>query len=197
MRTDVVVVGAGPTGLAVDCWASSRRGRGAGARRRGRAGRDVPRPRSAATRRRSTYRLGVLGELAERALPINKVSIIVEGRELARLKVGAAMERLGGRTGLIISQAEIEAQLRERLAELGGTVEWGHRVAGLRNLRADGVSVRLDDATEIDAAWVIGADGAHSVIRKACNVGFPACRSSSGFCLPMCTPTWTGHAMRR
>ena len=117
-------------------------------------------------------RLGALGDLPERALPINKVVIAVEGRELARLQVGLAMERLGGRTGLIISQADIEAALRERLAELGGTIEWGHRVTGL-DLRADGVSVRLDDGSEVDAGWVIGADGAHSVVRKALTIGFP------------------------
>ena len=172
MRTDVVVVGAGPTGLAVAC--GLRAAEVAVRVLDGAAGPAVT-SRALGLQPRGVEvldRLGALGDLPQRALPINKVSIIVEGRELARLKVGAAMERLGGRTGLIISQAEIEAQLRERLAELGGTVEWGHRVAGL-NLRADGVSVRLDDATEIDAAWVIGADGAHSVIRKACNVGFP------------------------
>ena len=92
-------------------------------------------------------RVGALGDLPERALPINKVVITVEGRELARLQIGLAMERLGGRTGLIISQAEIEAALRKRLAELGGTIEWGHRVSGL-DARADGVTVLSTTATK-------------------------------------------------
>ena len=77
-----------------------------------------------------------------------------------------------GGPGLIISQAEIEAALRERLAELGGTIEWGHRVTGL-DARADGVTVRLDDGSDVEAGWVVGADGAHSVVRKALAVGFP------------------------
>ena len=76
-------------------------------------------------------RLGALGDLADRAQPIREVIITVEGRELARLQVGMSMERPGGRPGLIISQAEIEAALRERLAEFGGEVEWGHAVAEL------------------------------------------------------------------
>jgi 4,5-epoxidase len=33
--------------------------------------------------------------------------------------------------------------------------------------------VRLDDGSEFDAAWVVGADGAHSVARKAMGIGFP------------------------
>ncbi len=117
-------------------------------------------------------RLGALGDLRERAMPIIKVVMTVDGRELARLRVGAAMERLGVKPALIISQAEIEASLRDRLAELGATVEWSHRVTGV-DAGTDRVSVRLDDAGDIDTGWVIGADGAHSVVRKAMNVGFP------------------------
>jgi 4,5-epoxidase len=33
--------------------------------------------------------------------------------------------------------------------------------------------VRLDEGTDADAAWVVGADGAHSVVRKAMGIGFP------------------------
>jgi 2-polyprenyl-6-methoxyphenol hydroxylase-like FAD-dependent oxidoreductase len=172
MGDDVLVVGAGPTGLAVACGL-----RAAGVAVTvvdGAAGPAVT-SRALGLQPRGVEvldRLGALGDLPDRALPINKVVITVEGRELARLQVGQAMERLGKRTGLIISQAEIEAQLRQRLAELGGTVDWGRRVSGL-DPRPDGVAVRFDDGSEVDAGWVIGADGAHSIVRKALNVGFP------------------------
>ena len=172
MEADVIVVGAGPTGLAVAC---GLRAAGVAVRVLDGAAGPAVTSRALGLQPRGVEvldRLGALGDLPERALPINKVVIAVEGRELARLQVGLAMERLGGRTGLIISQADIEAELRRRLAELGGTIEWGHRVTGL-DLRADGVSVRLDDGSDVDAGWVIGADGAHSVVRKALNIGFP------------------------
>ena len=52
------------------------------------------------------------------------------------------------------------------------TVEWDRGVAGLAPA-PEGVTVRLDDGSEVDAAWVVGADGAHSVVRKAMGVGFP------------------------
>ena len=35
------------------------------------------------------------------------------------------------------------------------------------------MSVRLEDGSRIDAGWVVGADGAHSIVRKALGVGFP------------------------
>jgi 2-polyprenyl-6-methoxyphenol hydroxylase-like FAD-dependent oxidoreductase len=172
MDADVVVVGAGPTGLALAC----------GLRAAGVAVRVVDKaPRPAVTSRALGLqprgvevldRLGALGDLPQRAMPIRQVVVTVEGRELARLQIGLSMERLGGRPGLIMSQAEIEATLRDRLAELGGTIEWSRGVAAL-DANADGVSVRLDDDSRIDAGWVVGADGAHSVVRKALGVGFP------------------------
>ena len=39
--------------------------------------------------------------------------------------------RLVTRPGLIISQAEVEHSLRERLSDLGHQVEWGRTVCGL------------------------------------------------------------------
>jgi 2-polyprenyl-6-methoxyphenol hydroxylase-like FAD-dependent oxidoreductase len=170
--TDVVVVGAGPTGLTLAC---GLREAGVAVRVLDGAAGPAVTSRALGLQPRGVEvldRLGALGDLPERALPIREVVITVEGRELARLQVGLSMERLGGRTGLIISQAEIEAALRDRLAELGGIVDWDQRVTGL-DARADGVSVRLDDGDELDAGWVVGADGAHSIVRKSLGVGFP------------------------
>ncbi|HYZ66313.1 MAG TPA: FAD-dependent monooxygenase, partial [Mycobacterium sp.] len=97
--------------------------------------------------------------------------INVDGHELASFPVGQPT-RLGGPRGLLMSQADIEGALRDRLAALDGDVEWGRGVARLEPGQ-DGVALRLDDGTEADASWVVGADGAHSVIRKAMGVGFP------------------------
>jgi len=69
-------------------------------------------------------RLGALGDLPSRSLPIDQVVVHVGGRELARLVVGKPT-RLVRRPGLLVSQAEIEERLRLRLGELGGSVEWG------------------------------------------------------------------------
>ena len=172
MDTNVVVVGAGPTGLALAC---GLRAAGVGVRVLDQADGPAVTSRALGLQPRGVEvldRLGALGDLPERAIPIREVIITVEGRELARLQVGLSMERLGGRPGLIMSQAEIEGALRERLSALGGAVEWGRQVTGLEP-DSNGVSVSLDDGTSVDAGWVVGADGAHSIVRKAMGVGFP------------------------
>lgn len=169
---NVIVIGAGPTGLAAAC---GLRGAGVAVRVLDGAAGPAVTSRALGLQPRGVevlHRLGALADLPERAMPIDKVVMTVNGRELVRLWVGAAMRRLGVQPGLIISQAEIERAMRDRLAELGGKVEWGRRVAGLA-VRRDRVSVRLEDGGELDAGWVIGADGAHSIVRKALDVGFP------------------------
>ncbi len=170
---DVVVVGAGPTGLALAC---GLRAAGVGVRVLDQADGPAVTSRALGLQPRGIEvldRLGALGDLPERALPIREVSVTVEGRELARLQIGLSMERLGARPGLTMSQAEIEGALRERLSGLGGSVEWGRRVTGLER-DSTGVTITLgDDGTQLRAGWVVGADGAHSVVRKAMGVGFP------------------------
>jgi len=169
---DVVVVGAGPTGLTLAC---GLRAAGISVRVLDKAAGPAATSRALGLQPRGVEvldRIGALGDLPKRALPINKVVITVEGRELATLRVGPAMERLGGRTGLIISQAEIEAALRDRLTQLGGSIEWGRRVSGIE-VGADRAVARMEHGGEVDARWVVGADGAHSVVRKSLDVGFP------------------------
>jgi 2-polyprenyl-6-methoxyphenol hydroxylase-like FAD-dependent oxidoreductase len=170
--TDVVVVGAGPTGLALAC---GLRAAGLAVRVFDKAQGPAATSRALGLQPRGVEvldRLGALGDLPERGLPVRQVVVTVEGRELARLAVGQSMERLGGRAGLIISQAEIEGALRDRLTALGGTIEWRRGITGLAS-SSNGVTLRVEDTTEIHASWVVGADGAHSVVRKCMGVGFP------------------------
>jgi 2-polyprenyl-6-methoxyphenol hydroxylase-like FAD-dependent oxidoreductase len=171
MNADVVVVGGGPTGLALTV----------GLLKAGVTVRIVDKAAGPATTSRALGlqprgvevldRLGALSDLRQRAIPVDRVAVIANGRELANLRV-AQNTTLSGPRGLIISQAEIEAALRDRLADLGAHVEWGRGVAGVI-LGADGAGVRFDDGAQLDAQWVVGADGAHSVIRKVLGVGFP------------------------
>ena len=142
MDTEVVVVGAGPTGLALAC---GLRAAGLGVRVLDKAQGPAVTSRALGLQPRGVEvldRLGALGDLPQRGLPVRQVVVTVEGRELARLQVGQPMERLGGRAGLIISQAEIEGALRERLTALGGTIEWGRAITGVAS-GSNGVTLRV------------------------------------------------------
>src|ERR1700754_3521585 len=171
VMSDVIVVGAGPAGLTLAC---GLRAAGIDVRVLDRAAAPAVTSRALGLQPRGVEvldRLGALGDLPDHGLPIRSVTINVDGRELASFPVGEAT-RLGGPRGLIMSQADIEGALRDRLTALGADVEWGRGVAGLAPV-PDGVTVRLDDGSEVEAAWVVGADGAHSVVRKAMGIGFP------------------------
>ena len=171
MRSVVIVAGAGPTGLALAC---GLRAAGIDVRVLDKAAGPAVTSRALGLQPRGVEvldRLGALGDLPDRGLPIRSVTINVDGRELASFPVGQPT-RLGGPRGLLMSQADIEGALRDRLTALDGDVEWGRGIQGLQP-RPDSVTVRLDDGAVVDAAWVVGADGAHSVVRKAMGVGFP------------------------
>src|SRR4051794_11963435 len=145
----VVVVGAGPTGLAVAC---GLRLRGVSVRVLDRATGPAVTSRALGLQPRGAEvldRLGAVGALAERNRPIREVVVSVGGRELARLEVGRPTRRVQ-RPGLIVSQVEVERALRERLAALGATVEWECPVTAL----GAGADVVLADGRTVRAAWV-------------------------------------------
>jgi 2-polyprenyl-6-methoxyphenol hydroxylase-like FAD-dependent oxidoreductase len=77
--------------------------------------------------------------------------------------------------GLMIPQADTERLLDEYLGELGVTVERGIEVSGFSQ-REGGVDATLlhsDGQQEsISADWLIGCDGAHSMVRHSVNAPF-------------------------
>jgi 2-polyprenyl-6-methoxyphenol hydroxylase-like FAD-dependent oxidoreductase len=75
---------------------------------------------------------------------------------------------------LMLPQWRTEAILRDRLAEYGGYVELGTELAGFEQ-DADGVTAALihSGVTErIRAGYLVGADGGHSFVRRALGIGF-------------------------
>jgi 2-polyprenyl-6-methoxyphenol hydroxylase-like FAD-dependent oxidoreductase len=80
---------------------------------------------------------------------------------------------------LAIPQRRLEQLLDERLAELGGTVRRGHELTALSphddavtlDIRGPGGDYRLS------ARYLVGCDGAHSLVRKQAGIGFPGTTS--------------------
>lgn len=76
---------------------------------------------------------------------------------------------------LPVPQRRVEQVLRERAAELGVEIRWGAAVTGFTDT-ADGVRVEVDDAagpSTIEAAYLVGADGGHSAVRRLAGIEFP------------------------
>jgi 2-polyprenyl-6-methoxyphenol hydroxylase-like FAD-dependent oxidoreductase len=75
---------------------------------------------------------------------------------------------------LIIPQWRVEQVLRERLAESGGRVELATELTGFAQ-NSDSVTATLgspDGTEQLAAEYMVGSDGGHSFVRKGLGVGF-------------------------
>lgn len=179
--TDVLVVGAGPTGLALAC----------GLRLQGVGVRVVDRMPAPATTSRANFvhvrgsevldRLGALGELPERSVRAMRITTYLGDKPVMRLRFGDPGLRTAA-PPMVVSQAHVEAELRRRLAELGVNPEWGAALADLTQ-DDDGVTARLDDGRTVRARWVVGCDGTGSAVRSAAGIDAPGVRLSERFLL--------------
>ncbi|HZN79520.1 MAG TPA: FAD-dependent oxidoreductase [Mycobacterium sp.] len=72
---------------------------------------------------------------------------------------------------LMVPQATTERLLLDRLTELGGTVIRPKTLTSVTQ-DGDGVTAAFDDGEAITARYVVGADGIHSTVRKQAGIGF-------------------------
>jgi 2-polyprenyl-6-methoxyphenol hydroxylase-like FAD-dependent oxidoreductase len=191
MTPDVLVVGAGPTGLTLACALAAQ---GVAVRVLDRA------PGPAATSRANILhargvevlgRVGALGDLQERSLAPVGMTMHARGRALATMRF--APDDRESVQALFVSQAAVEAQLRRRLGELGVEVEWGAVVTGVAQ-DAGGVTVESAGAGPVRAGWLAGCDGAHSTVRGLAGIDFPGVAVVEQFLLADVHADW---AMRR
>ncbi|MET1073248.1 MAG: FAD-dependent oxidoreductase [Umezawaea sp.] len=79
------------------------------------------------------------------------------------------------RLALMVPQFLTERRLRERLAELGHVVRYGHELVEF-DQDTDGVTARIatpDGERTVRTRYLVGADGGSSSVRKALGIGFP------------------------
>ncbi|MDN5857740.1 MAG: FAD-dependent monooxygenase [Pseudonocardia sp.] len=186
----VIVIGAGPSGLAVACGLLQQ---GVPVRVLDRADRPALTSRANILHARGVEvldRLGALADLRDRAVTVMSVTMHVGGRPVTTIRIGAEAGR--AEAALVASQAEVEARLRDRLTELGGRVEWGTELVDLAQTR-DGVTVTLADGRTAAAGWVLGCDGAHSAVRRLAGIGFPGVPSPEQFLLADAHLDWDVH----
>nr|AKQ20687.1 monooxygenase [uncultured bacterium] len=163
---DVLVVGAGPTGL---CTALMLAQHGVRVRIADRRPGPVEQTRATIVHARTLElldRLGVAETAVARGLPITEVEIHSSGRHAGEMSL--AGEGTADQTrfpyALALEQFEMERLLVNALGEHAVAVEWGTEVTGVADT-GSGVSVQTAGDV-ISARWLVGADGASSSVRK-------------------------------
>ena len=183
--TDVLVVGAGPTGLALAAYALAH---GASVRVVDRAPTAVHESRALVLVPRTMEvlaGLGVTGELLRRGRRTIRLTLHAGRRSVDLPLFDVGIKDTPYPFLLFASQAETQAVLAEHLARRGLTVERGTELVGLQQ-RADGVTCRLAGAggeRTTQATYVAGCDGGGSTVRRLLGVGFRGGRYPQRFAL--------------
>lgn len=172
----MLVVGAGPTGLAAACTLLQN----------GVACRVVERRSGIPEEPKALIlwsgalevlrRLGAHEAVVGQALPLGSASYFSNGRRIGGVRFGS----LAGTAfpgPICLPQPGVEQALYDRLRELGGQVEWSTEVhsahpegAGARVVL--GPTGRTEERSEEAVAWVVAADGSRSVVRESLGVAF-------------------------
>src|SRR5258705_5739711 len=175
--TDVLIVGAGPTGLVVALWLTRL---GVRVRIIDKTSEPGTTSRALAVQARTLElygQLGIADLVVERGRKVNAANLWVAGRRVAHVVFGDMGVGLSPYPyPLIFPQDEHERLLIERLAETGVEVERQTELLGFEC--ADGrvlAQIRTPNETveTCTAAYITGWDGAHSTVREAIGIGFP------------------------
>jgi 2-polyprenyl-6-methoxyphenol hydroxylase-like FAD-dependent oxidoreductase len=175
--TDVLIVGAGPTGLVLALWLTRL---GVRVRIVDKTAEPGTTSRALAVQARTLefYRqIGLADAVVERGRKIAAANLWVSGKKVGRLGFGDMGAGLSPFPyALVFPQDEHERLLIDRLIQAGAEVE---RPAELLTFEDTGGGIRAhlkrsDGAVEeCEAAYIAGCDGAHSSVRETLKIGFP------------------------
>jgi 2-polyprenyl-6-methoxyphenol hydroxylase-like FAD-dependent oxidoreductase len=199
-EVDVLVVGAGPTGLVM---AAELAVRGIGCRIVDETPVRSERSRALVVHARSLellQKMGVADKLVARGRRTIKATPFVGRRPAANLEFGdIGVDDTPYPFLLFVSQAETERVLEDHLEGLGVKVERPIELLTFTQ-DAEGVSARLrhgeDREETVRARYIVGADGAHSAVRKTLGLSFEGAPYPQDFVLADTEIDWAGDKDR-
>lgn len=172
---DVLVVGAGPTGLTL---AAALHRAGASVRIVDQNLDRVHESRALAVQPRTLEvlrGLGLAGELVRRGSATVRLHIHAGARTVPVELFDIGLDDTAFASLLFVSQAETEAVLGDHLARVGVTVERGVRFEAFEDA-VDGVAVEMSAAdgahSRVRAGYLVGCDGGRSSVRRAAGIPF-------------------------
>ncbi|MEW5855393.1 MAG: FAD-dependent monooxygenase [Myxococcota bacterium] len=186
---DVLVVGAGPTGLSLAV-ELARRGvafrvvdAGPGPSVHSKA--LVIQPRTLEV----FSTMGVVDEILRRSQPVFAVEPREHGKSLGRISF--ADDTLDGPFSrpVMLRQAHTEAVLLEHLAGRGVTVQRRTELVGLEQ-DAQGVTAIMATGEQVRARYLVGCDGSHSRVRQALGLTFEGSTYENDFIQVDCKVRW-------
>jgi 2-polyprenyl-6-methoxyphenol hydroxylase-like FAD-dependent oxidoreductase len=189
--TDVVIVGAGPTGLTLGATLASK---GIRFVLLDRLSEGANTSRAAVVHARTLEvlePLGVSERLRAEGIIVPRFTIRDRDRALLTVRFEGLPTRYP--YTLMIPQDRTEAILADRLRELGGHVQRPYTLADVRQ-DADGVDVTVSNGSTarqtIRGRYVVGADGMHSTVRERAGIAFAGGSYEQAFVLADVRMTW-------
>ncbi|AXE24790.1 pentachlorophenol monooxygenase [Streptomyces globosus] len=190
-RTEVAIVGAGPTGLAlavtlaeagVDFVLLDRQAEGANTSRAA-----VVHARTLEVFDELDPSGALSAGLVARGIPVSRFRIRDGARPLAAVDFDGLPT--AHPYALMVPQYETEAVLLSRLRALGGDVHRPREVTSVTQ-DADGVTLTTAAGETLHAAYAVGADGMHSTVRAAAGIGFTGSAYDESFVLADVVMDW-------
>ena len=190
---DVLVVGAGPTGLVM---AAELARRGVACRIIDKLPTATQTSKALAVQSRTLELfdiMGVVDEALECGVRVGAVNLYANEKRLVHLP----FDELNGPYPFMLdlAQSETERILGAHLASLGVQIERQVELLNLTQDEREGVTaiVRHADGREEDihAAWLVGCDGAHSAVRHLLNMPFSGSAYPEDFALADVRVTWS------
>jgi 2-polyprenyl-6-methoxyphenol hydroxylase-like FAD-dependent oxidoreductase len=175
--TDVLIIGAGPTGLVLALWLTHL---GVRCRIIDKTSEPGTTSRALAVQARTLElysQIGLADEVVKRGRKVTAVNLWVEGRKAAHAVIGEFGAGISPFSfALVFPQDDHERLLIERLNALGVNVERQTELVDFQehdnHIRA---RLKLKDGScqTCEAAYIAGCDGAHSVVREQLKIEFP------------------------